>query len=638
MARLNPNEDNFEMSDSNSENSRDVTSDESSEDNNDPSDPSWTKSKSKFTSKGKGKSRGKAKQKGKRKAKRKGNSKSRSNSNQNQGPSTSQNNNLSGDEWVGLAEASGASLVEARQVFGGSDEPDQLKRPLFDMHGNKPEFCKPKRPKYEFNCPEKLSKNVPCPYRGIFTDLMKHRIECHLGFKGIPNGDVVKFFRAPKNLWTVGEQIENCERHKEFFNLTPQARKNKWSYIVSIQNNCFLQDDGYTDVELVKICLDFLCILPLTEDLTDDEMAQYAKLVLIPQMLEHLLMVKYKMSEEKAKEVFRNYKAPEEEDLQIAQAPRVGEMIEEDDNFDENTGEVFESDVGALVDASLTIDMSDYERPKCRIPANKKKNKKVIPEHLRACHRSKCKKIFNEMSALIRHKRNKHPQEEGYSEFSHWCELCDELLTSRHEWEKHQKHVRHLKRQMKEKKAEKAFQNHRAPEEEDLQIAQDEDDIPDNIDNNTGEVFEPVVGALGSDPNYALDGQVPSTSHEAARERNLNLLNSVDASLIDLSDYERPKCRIPADRKKNKKVIPEHLRACHRSECKKIFNESSALIRHKRNKHPQEEGYSEFSHWCELCDELLTSRHEWEKHQKKMKHKENSQKEKKKQEEEKDKN
>ena len=500
MARLNPNEDNFEVSDSNSENSRDFTSDESSEDNNcssDSSDPTWTKSKSKLTSKGKGKSRGKAKQKGKRKAKRKGNSKSRSNSNQNQGPSTSHNNNLSGDEWVGLAEGSGASLVKAHQLFGGSDEPDQLKGPLFDMHGNKPEYCKPKRPKFEFNCPEKLSKNVPCPYRGIFTDLMKHKIECHLGFKGIPNGDVLEFFKEPKNLWKVGEQLENCERHKVFFNFTFDKHgskkppdKSKFSYIVRIQNRWFLQDDGSIDCELFTICMEFLCILPLTEDLTEDEMAQYANLVLRPQMLEHLLMVKYKMSEEKAKEVFRNYMAPEEEDLQIAQAPRVVETIEDDDildNFDNNTGEVFDGQVpstsheAARARNLLNIDLSEYQRPKCKIPADEKKNKKVVPEHLRACH--KCKKIFNELSALIRHQRNIHPEEEGYAEFNHWCELCDVLLTSRHEWEKHKKHkkheekksqkenVRHLDRQMTVKKAEKAFQNHRAPEEEDLQIA-----------------------------------------------------------------------------------------------------------------------------------------------------------------------
>ena len=514
-------------------NSRDYTSDKSNK-KNDPGidvDPTWPKSKLKLKLKSKSKLKSKLKSKSKSKLKSKSKSKSDkknpvldalkkriknnpgfvmiqkqkippsfltststskskskskpdSNSNQNQVtmPSTSQNNNLPSDEWDNVAKEF-HDLSEKMQTLGVYDEdvnePDQLKEPLFDMHDNKHEYCKPKP--LEFPCPYKLSKNVPCPYKGIFIDLQKHVEENAMHFQGLQNKDVLKFFKAKKKLWTVWEQIEDSERHIKFFKpnvnedgLQKAPDRSGWEWS-KISNNCFLQHDGPTFNKIFKIAIDFLN--QQNFNLPEVEMEQYATRVLIPQVQVNLLMEEHEMTNKMAEKIFQNYSAPDpedqmEENLQMAQAPTFVETIEEDDipddiDIENNTGEVFEPDVGAptyVLDGQVpstsrdmaasaknfnllqVIDLSDFKRPKVLPKKSGKGGKNTYkkkqcpePEIKRTC--IECKQIFADRSGLIKHQRFYHRDSNGYSKFIHQCQFCDEVFRNPVAWHNHKRTV-----------------------------------------------------------------------------------------------------------------------------------------------------------------------------------------------------
>ena len=378
-----------------------------------------------------------------------------SNSNQNEVtmpsmPSTSHNNNLPNGEW----EEFGGDYLEL------SEKISQILRisvnePGLDMNVQKNHLDKIVEP-VEPECDLDEERNV----------------ESAAPFQGMQNEEVVEFFEATENLWTVWEQIKNSERDKKFFNSTAGdgISKQKDRSAVSwanISNNGFLQFDVFTENRLLEFAMNFLnhCHINLPEF----EMEQYARLVLMPQVQVHLLMEKYEISEEKAEDIFKNYRAPTptpedemEENLQMAQAPTFVETIEEDDvpDFDHydsenNTGEVFEPDVGAptyVLDGQVpstsrdmdanaknlnllqVIDLSDFKRPKVFPKKSRKGGKNTYkknqcPEIKKTC--IECKQIFADRSGLIKHLRFNHRESNGYSKFIHQCQFCDESSESR---------------------------------------------------------------------------------------------------------------------------------------------------------------------------------------------------------------
>ena len=347
-------------------NSNEYTSDESSE-RNDPgidADPDWkSKSKSKSKSKLKSKSKSKLKSKSKSKsnktpviihfiderilkercknypasvvlirqknippsfftAKSKSTSKSQPDANSNQKevtmPSTSHNNKVPSCEWEEVAGGYQDLSEQAHQIFVSVNEPD------LDMNVQKNHLDKIVEPVE----PEREERNV----------------ESAAPFQGIENDEVVKFFEATENLLTVWEDIKNSERDTKFFKFKKDKDGNKppdrtgWSWS-SISNNGFLQEDGYTEKKLPEIAMEFLnqCDINLPEI----ELEQYARLVLIPQVQVHLLMVNYQMTKKNAEHVFRNYRAPEdemEENLQMAQAPTFDESGDDIPDYEPNPG------------------------------------------------------------------------------------------------------------------------------------------------------------------------------------------------------------------------------------------------------------------------------------------------------------
>ena len=358
------------------------------------------------------------------------------------------------------------------------------------------------------------------------------------------------FLKQKKKLWTVWEQIEDSERHIKFFKpnvnedgLQKAPDRSGWEWS-KISNNCFLQHDGPTFNKIFKIAIDFLN--QQNFNLPEVEMEQYATRVLIPQVQVNLLMEEHEMTNKMAEKIFQNYSAPDpedqmEENLQMAQAPTFVETIEEDDILDDidsenNTGEVFEPDVGA---PTYVLDG--------QVPSTSR-----------------------DMAASAKNYSAPDPEDQM---------------------------------------------------EENLQMAQaptfvetiEEDDILDDIDseNNTGEVFEPDVGA----PTYVLDGQVPSTSRDmAASAKNFNLLQ-----VIDLSDFKRPKVLPKKSGKGGKNTYkkkqcpePEIKRTC--IECKQIFADRSGLIKHQRFYHRDSNGYSKFIHQCQFCDEVFRNPVSWHNH------------------------